>query len=114
MGALSDEDAREALIAPAKREGIHYDDDAIAEILTRTRGYLHFFQEWSKHAWDIAEGNAIQSRDARQVILVAQAALSASFFLVRFDKMTPSGKRYVEPWPNSAKGRTGPVISEGN
>lgn len=95
IGPLMEIDAKIALIKPAEEEGVVFTNEAVQEILQQTHGYPYFLQEWGKHAWDIASGNTITLGDVRQANIEAQAALDASFFLVRLDRMTPSGKRYV-------------------
>ena len=92
---LDDDDARDALIVPASKEGVAFDADAISEILCRTSGYPYFLQEWGKHTWDVAHASPIGLNDARRATTEALAELDASFFRVRFDRMTPTQKRYL-------------------
>jgi hypothetical protein len=92
---LNDEAARAALTIPAGREGVAYDDGAVDEILRRTLGYPYFLQEWGKHAWDVAAAAPIQRADALRATTDALAELDASFFRVRFDRLTPAEKRYM-------------------
>lgn len=42
VGALSEADAREALVKPAMQESVEYAEDAVAEILRQTNGYPYF------------------------------------------------------------------------
>ena len=92
---LDDDDARDALIVPASKEGVAFDADAISEILRQTTGYPYFLQEWGKHTWDVAHASPIELSDARRATTEALAELDASFFRVRFDRMTPTQKRYL-------------------
>ncbi len=92
---LEDEDARNALELPAHREGVAFEADAISEILRQTNGYPYFLQEWGKHAWDLAQASPIQLDDARRATTGTLATLDASFFRVRFDRLTSSQKRYL-------------------
>ena len=92
---LDDDDARDALIVPASKEGVAFDADAISEILCQTSGYPYFLQEWGKHTWDVAHASPIELNDARRATTEALAELDASFFRVRFDRMTPTQKRYL-------------------
>ena len=68
---LEDDDARDALIVPAYREGVAFDADAISEILRQTSGYPYFFQEWGKHTWDVADASPIGLNDAQRTPFVA-------------------------------------------
>ena len=72
-----------------------YTDEAITEITSRTEGYPYFLQEWGKHAWSAADESPIDIDDARRATEIALAELDASFFRVRYDRLTPSEKRYM-------------------
>lgn len=87
--------ARDALIVPASKEGVAFHADAIAEILRQTNGYPYFLQEWGKHSWNIADTSPIEVDDAQRATIQALAELDASFFRVRFDRLTPTEKRYM-------------------
>jgi hypothetical protein len=92
---LDDEAARAALSVPAEREGVAFTPGAIAEILRHTRGYPYFLQEWGRHAWNVAQTSPISRADARRATVLALAELDAGFFRVRFDRLTPTEKRYL-------------------
>lgn len=95
VGALSDDAARQAIIAPASRAGVAFTAAALDEILRQTRGYPYFLQEWGKHAWDCADASPITIDDVRCANECAIAELDMSFFRVRFDRLAPSEKRYL-------------------
>lgn len=95
VGPLSDADARRALESPAHVLGVTFDDEAVRAIITHTRGYPYFLQEWGKQAWDLADESPITLSDVEQASRVAVAALDESFFRVRFDRMTPMERRYL-------------------
>ena len=92
---LNDGDARAALIVPASREGARFSPAAIAEILRRTSGYPYFLQEWGKHSWNTSGASPIEFDDVQRATTEALAELDASFFRVRFDRLTPGQKRYM-------------------
>lgn len=92
---LNDGDARAALIVPASREGARFSPAAIAEILRRTSGYPYFLQEWGKHSWNTSAASPIKFDDVQRATTEALAELDASFFRVRFDRLTPGQKRYM-------------------
>lgn len=95
VGSLDETAARDALCVPARKQGVEYDDGAIFEILKQTKGYPYFLQEWAKHSWNIADASPISQSDAKAATAAALAELDASFFRVRFDRLTPSEKRYM-------------------
>ena len=95
VGALDDESATNAIVRPADQEGVKIESDAVAEIIRRTKGYPYFLQEWGKHAWDCASVSPITLSDVDEASAIAIAALDDSFFRVRFDRLTPSEKKYL-------------------
>ena len=54
-----------------------------------------FIQEWGKHSWDVAHASPIEPDDARRATVQALAELDASFFRVRFDRLTPTQRQYL-------------------
>jgi hypothetical protein len=95
VGALDESAARLALTAPAAKEGVVFDGAALDEILEQTRGYPYFLQEWGKHAWSVAPASPVTAEHVRSATLQAMAELDASFFRVRFDRLTPAEKNYL-------------------
>jgi hypothetical protein len=92
---LGNGDARAAIRVPARKVGVEFDEAAIREILGQTLGYPYFLQEWGKHCWNIAGASPIRRDDSRQATVEALAELDAGFFRVRFERLTPSEKRYL-------------------
>jgi AAA ATPase domain len=92
---LDEAAARDAIVNPAKDEGAQYKEQAVDEILKQTQCYPYFLQEWGKHSWDIAEQSPITLADVKHATLTALAEMDASFFRVRFDRLTPSEKHYL-------------------
>jgi hypothetical protein len=45
IGALSASEAELAIVKPARNEGVDFTPEAIAEIVSATRGYPYFLQE---------------------------------------------------------------------
>jgi hypothetical protein len=95
IGALSSDAARTALVKPAREEGVEFEDDALQRVVDATHGYPYYLQEWGKHAWDAAERSPITVSDVERGSVTAVASLDASFFRVRFDRLTPSQRRYL-------------------
>ena len=95
VGPLDREAARRAIEKPARAEGVTIAADALDRILAQTLCYPYFLQEWGKHAWDAAEAAPIEFGDVERASETATAALDESFFRVRFDRLTPSERRYL-------------------
>ncbi len=96
LGALDAEAVTLALRAPIEEEGESITDGAIAAITAATQGYPYFLQEWGKQSWDVAETSPITDADVAVASAAALAQLDASFFRVRFDRLTPTEKRYMQ------------------
>ena len=95
IGPLPSDAAELAIAKPIRDEGADITPDALASILAETEGYPYFLQEWGKHSWDAADGSPIILQDAEAATITAIAALDAGFFGVRFDRLTPTEKRYL-------------------
>jgi len=87
--------ATAALCIPAKYEKVEFEPAAVEVILDRTQCYPYFLQEWGKHSWNVADTSPITATDATRASDQALAELDASFFRVRFDRLTPAEKRYM-------------------
>ena len=96
---------------PAENEGVAFSADAIDEVLAQTHGYPYFLQEWGKHCWDVASASPIGVADARLATERAIAELDASFFRVRFDRLTPQQRLYLRAMAELGSGpfRSGDV-----
>ena len=103
VGPLDDEAARDAIRLPIAREKESIENAALDAILAQTQGYPYFLQEWGKHGWDVADASPITAADIAVATKSALAELDASFFRVRFDRLTPAEKRYLR-----AMARLGP------
>lgn len=87
--------ARNAIMLPIEREEEQIETAAVDAIIRETQGYPYFLQEFGKHAWDLAFCSPITAQDVENATVTAVAELDASFFRVRFDRLTPTEKRYV-------------------
>ena len=114
IGPLSDEDARLAIAKPAADEGVEIEAPALDAIVHQTRCYPYFLQEWGKHVWDVSKESPITFADVEIASKQAVAALDGSFFLVRFDRLTPSEKKYVRAMASLGAGphRSGDIANE--
>ena len=92
---LDRESARAALVEPARREAVVYEDDALEVILTETDGYPFFLQVWGSHAWEVAPSSPITSEHANAATRAAVEALDQGFFKVRLDRLTDRQQKYA-------------------
>ena len=111
VGALNYEDAKRALVLPASAMGVTYDEDAVAKIISVTKGYPYFLQQWGYEVWNLAKSSHIKLMHVERATNAAITALDESFFRVRFDRCTPSEKRYMRALADLGEGakRSGDV-----
>jgi hypothetical protein len=95
IGPLSPEDAKAALVHPARWENVEFNPDALDRIVGETEGYPYFLQEWGKHCWDAADASPITLEDVNTATRSVIAALDEGFFRIRFDRLSPAEKRYL-------------------
>lgn len=95
IGPLKEAEAKIALELPAEKLGVAYTKEALSEILLQTQAYPYFLQEWGKHSWQCAKSSPILQEDVIAATEVAVSDLDASFFRVRFDRLTPAEKKYL-------------------
>lgn len=114
IGPLEADQAALAIRKPAEDQGVHYDPDALDQVVSETQGYPYFLQEWGKHIWDTATSSPIHKTDVDQATESVIAALDESFFLVRFDRLTPLEKKYLRAMAELGAGphRSGDIASE--
>jgi hypothetical protein len=111
VGALSEADAAKALREPAVAEGVEFDPRALREIFRMTRGYPYFLQEWGYQSWNQAPTARITLNVVRKATPTVIDRLDQNFFRVRFDRLTPSEKRFLRAVAELGPGphRTGDV-----
>ncbi len=95
IGSLRPDAARRAVEKPIHDHGADITSDGLDEVMSETRGYPYFLQEWGKHSWETADTSPITRDDVKLASTTAIAALDESFFRVRFDRLTPAEKRYL-------------------
>lgn len=104
IGALTRDEAFAAIRDPIAQEEEAITDDALGIIFDATKGYPYFLQEWGKQSWDIAPASPITADHVVAASQTAVAQLDASFFRVRFDRLTPSEKRYIRAMAELGEG----------
>lgn len=95
IGELPPEAAAEALVEPARAEGVEYEPGAVELVAGYTEGYPYFLQEFGRAAWNLAEGVAITLDDVVQAQALVEAELDESFFRARVQRSAPEELRYM-------------------
>jgi len=96
IGKLESQDAVRALQEPVKQEGAVFEDGAVREIIKLTQGYPYFIQEWGYQAWNSSEDTEISLADVQRATAMVIQRLDKNFFRVRFDRLTPTEKRFLK------------------
>jgi len=111
IGALDRAAAFAALRDPIIEEEEAIEEVALQAIFEQTRGYPYFLQEWGKQSWDLTDQSPITAADVERASAAALAQLDASFFRVRFDRLTPAEKSYIRAMASLGEGphRSGDV-----
>jgi len=95
IGALSESDANKALQDPVQEESVSFDGDALKEIFRLTQGYPYFLQEWGYQAWNRATASPIELSVIQEASDIVLQRLDENFFRVRFDRLTPTEKKFL-------------------
>ena len=95
VGALSPVDAREAFARPAFDLGVDFTPGALDRLVALSGGYPFFVQSYGKHVWDLADDSPIAEDDVALAAPRANRELVDSFFRPRYDRATPTERRYL-------------------
>jgi hypothetical protein len=95
LDRLDPDAARAALVLPAQAEGVGFDDNALSRIIELSGAYPAFLQAYGREAWNTAPSSPITSDDVRAAEPIVQRTLDEQFFHVRFEKATPTERRYM-------------------
>ncbi|MBB72177.1 MAG: AAA family ATPase [Legionellales bacterium] len=95
IGALSADDVEQALQEPVKRHFGAFEPEAINEIYRLTEGYPYFVQEWGYQVWNHAKQSPITLKDINDATPDVISRLDNNFFRVRFDRLSPSERRFL-------------------
>ncbi|MBM2813204.1 MAG: ATPase [Chloroflexi bacterium] len=111
VGALSRPDAAKALRDPAHAAGAEFEPQALDDVFDLTQGYPYFIQEWGYHSWNQAPTTSITADVVRNATPTVISRLDQNFFRVRFDRLTPSEKRFLRAMAALGPGahRTGDI-----
>jgi hypothetical protein len=112
IDSLEDDDARRALVEPVEAEDAVWASAAVDWIISQTKGYPYFLQEFGKQAWNVADGPTIRAEDVRASEVLAFDELDRGFFRARIDKTTDAERAYLRAMaglPGPAPYRSGEV-----
>ena len=87
--------ADQALLAPARREGADFTQEALDALYEAADGYPYFVQAYGKVTWDAAAASPVTAADVRVAGPQAEAELAVGFFGSRYDRATPAEREYM-------------------
>ncbi len=114
IGPLPAEEARRAITEPAEAQSVHVASNAVDLILEHSHGYPYFLQEWAYEAWNEAGDAQILRADVMRAAPRVTRKLDENFFRVRFDRLTPTEKKYLRAMAQLGEGphRSGDIARE--
>ncbi|MCW2696294.1 MAG: uncharacterized protein JWR62_1379 [Modestobacter sp.] len=87
--------ADQALLAPAEREDVEFDPDALDALYAAADGYPYFVQAYVKVTLEVAAASPINAADVAMAAPAAEAELAVGFFGSRYDRATPAEREYM-------------------
>ena len=114
VGSLSEDEATEAIVLPARELGVRFEPAAHRRIVAESKGYPYFLQEWGLHVWNGSPASPVTDDDVRSVRAGVIAALDNNFFRVRMDRLTPMERKYLRAMAELGPGphRSGDIAAE--
>ena len=114
VDSLVASDAAEAIVRPARDNGVEFELAAIDLIVEESRGYPYFLQEWGSHVWNGSPASPITDEDVRSVRTGVIAGLDNNFFRVRLDRLTPKEREYLRAMADLGPGphRSGDIAAQ--
>lgn len=111
VGPLDKESSRIALVEPAKRASVVFDEAVIDAVTEGTGGYPYFLQEWGYQLWTNASKSPITQDDLAVARNAAIERLDSGFFRSRMERLTRPERLYLQAM---ASLRTGPDYRSGD
>ena len=95
IGSLSKEQAKLAIINPAKRLDIAYCDEATDEIFNITKGYPFFIQQFCQTMFNNDVPTVIRKTDVQNTITEYYEILDAGFFQSRYERCSDGERKFI-------------------
>jgi hypothetical protein len=95
LGALPPPAARAALVLPAERLDVRWEEAAVERVLELTEGYPFFLQEYGRRVWALDDLPKITLRDVDAAQPVVESELDEEFYENRIGRLTDAERLYA-------------------
>lgn len=95
IGSLCEEDAKTAIIEPAKHFAVTYTEEALENIIALTKGYPFFVQQFCQIIYDNVDNKIITGIDVNNSVNDYLQELDYGFFKVRYDRCSEQEKKFI-------------------
>lgn len=95
IGSLEREQAKMAIVEPAKRFGVEYTEDAVNRIFEITKGYPFFIQQFCKIIYDNEDTKCIDKKSVDINTDKFFKELDSGFFESRYERCSETEKRFI-------------------
>lgn len=95
IGALTDEQSKNAIIMPTQKFGVTYSEDAVEEIISITKGYPFFIQQMCQIVYQNTDEKRIEQKHVEDNMNDFLKTLDTGFFKVRYERCADSDKKFV-------------------
>ncbi|WP_159602460.1 ATP-binding protein [Agromyces humi] len=109
---LTAQDAREAIIAPAFKQGVTWDSAAADRLVAESDGYPYLVQLFASESWNAASGDTITENAAGQGLTVARRLLDSGLYAARYERLSEGERQYVDAMAELMP-RTGKRVGSG-
>lgn len=95
IGALTDEQSKNAIIMPAQKFGVTYSEDAVEKIISVTKGYPFFIQQMCQIVYQNTDKKRIEQKYVEDNMNDFLKILDTGFFKVRYERCADGDKKFV-------------------
>ena len=92
---LDAEQAKRAVIEPAKKVGVDFEEAAVTRIYEITKGYPFFIQQLCQLVYRDLEGNKIRLQDVEEITADYYRTLDEGFFKARYERCSDTEKLFT-------------------
>ncbi len=95
VGSLSYEQSEKAITEPVKKLRVTYTRAAVDKIISITKGYPFFIQQFCKLVYQDTEGAIIELEQVDKILPDFFKSLDEGFFKVRYERCSDSDKKFI-------------------